>query len=516
MNYLLSILIIISGTGALTVHAAESTFEIEAQIISSDSEAPTAPTGLTGTVVSTSQINLSWNPSTDNVAVTNYRIYRDLVNIATTSSTTYSDTGLLQDTAYSYTVTAIDAVYNESLHSATTTATTTLPIIPPTTGGGGRRGGGSYIGSSQLVVENLQSVSTETSIVLTWTTPGFARAKVSWGATLDYELGTTLGAYYERQHAATIGGLLPGKTYYMRIEMIGGFGATYILENIAVATKDLPDTTSPSNPWNFHATKETPTGVLLTWKNPNDADFAAVRIVRSTKSFPVDIIDGKIVYEGVGELVRDEITAGQAYYYTIFAKDARGNYSSGAVARIAQSGSVLPVIPVTPVVPVATTSPVVGIEIQVIQEGVSIPIVEKEIQVETQKTVVVAVPASNVSGDVKLVVATVLPKGEKEGSSYILSLNKETNRYETRAQIETDGEYELIVSFLGHKGEYLLKQAVKLNAETRLEDGVKDSFLRTLIKGADVNAIALTLLIALLLVIGFLRLIMRTKRGSFE
>ena len=41
-----------------------------------DSQAPTVPTNLKSTVASSSQINLSWTASTDNVGVTGYAIYR--------------------------------------------------------------------------------------------------------------------------------------------------------------------------------------------------------------------------------------------------------------------------------------------------------------------------------------------------------------------------------------------------------------------------------------------------------
>ena len=48
-----------------------------------DTVAPSAPTGLTATPVSSSQINLSWIASTDNVAVTGYQVFRDGTQIAT-------------------------------------------------------------------------------------------------------------------------------------------------------------------------------------------------------------------------------------------------------------------------------------------------------------------------------------------------------------------------------------------------------------------------------------------------
>src|SRR3989344_1829192 len=44
---------------------------------SPDTTAPTTPTNLSATAVSSSQINLSWTASTDNVGVTGYNVYRN-------------------------------------------------------------------------------------------------------------------------------------------------------------------------------------------------------------------------------------------------------------------------------------------------------------------------------------------------------------------------------------------------------------------------------------------------------
>jgi hypothetical protein len=99
----------------------------------SDNEAPTVPAGLTATAISSSQINLSWSASTDNVGVTGYRIYRDGVQIATTSTTSYSDTGLSPLTTYTYTVSAIDLAGNESGQSSQVSATTQQPDTTPPT-----------------------------------------------------------------------------------------------------------------------------------------------------------------------------------------------------------------------------------------------------------------------------------------------------------------------------------------------------------------------------------------------
>jgi endo-1,4-beta-D-glucanase Y/chitodextrinase len=90
----------------------------------SDTQAPTAPTGLTATAASSSQINLSWTASTDNVGVTGYRVFRGGVQVGTPTGTTFSDTALTASTAYSYTVKAVDAAGNLSANSNTANATT--------------------------------------------------------------------------------------------------------------------------------------------------------------------------------------------------------------------------------------------------------------------------------------------------------------------------------------------------------------------------------------------------------
>jgi chitodextrinase len=91
---------------------------------SGDTTPPTVPTGLAATVVSSSQINLSWTASTDNVGVTGYRVYRNGTQVASTATTAYSDTNLNANTSYTYTVSAYDAAGNNSAQSASVSATT--------------------------------------------------------------------------------------------------------------------------------------------------------------------------------------------------------------------------------------------------------------------------------------------------------------------------------------------------------------------------------------------------------
>src|SRR5207245_9554946 len=82
-----------------------------------DTTPPSVPTGLTASAVSSSQINLSWTASSDNVGVSGYRVFRGGTQIATTSTTSYANTGLSPSTTYSYTVAAYDDAGNLSAQS---------------------------------------------------------------------------------------------------------------------------------------------------------------------------------------------------------------------------------------------------------------------------------------------------------------------------------------------------------------------------------------------------------------
>ncbi len=91
-----------------------------------DTQAPTVPANLSATVASSTQVDLSWAPSTDDVGVAGYTVYRDGAAIATVdgATTSYADTTLAAGMTYSYTVDAFDAAGNHSAQSAPATVTT--------------------------------------------------------------------------------------------------------------------------------------------------------------------------------------------------------------------------------------------------------------------------------------------------------------------------------------------------------------------------------------------------------
>ena len=89
-----------------------------------DNTAPSQVTGLTATAAGTSQIDLTWDAASDDVGVAQYNIYRDGSVVATSTTTSYSDSGLSSGTSYTYEVSAEDAAGNEGAQSAPASATT--------------------------------------------------------------------------------------------------------------------------------------------------------------------------------------------------------------------------------------------------------------------------------------------------------------------------------------------------------------------------------------------------------
>jgi chitodextrinase len=97
-----------------------------------DTAAPSTPTNLVAVAVSATQVNLSWNPSADNIGVVNYEVFRNGSTIAYTTTTTFGDSGLISGATYQYYVKAKDAAGNISGASFTTSVTT--PTATVTTG----------------------------------------------------------------------------------------------------------------------------------------------------------------------------------------------------------------------------------------------------------------------------------------------------------------------------------------------------------------------------------------------
>ena len=119
---------------------------------STDTEAPLAPLNLSATV-DFNNVRLTWLAATDNVGVTGYNLYQDLVKVKTTDNTSADLLALTPLTAFNFSVTAVDEAGNESLPTflnVTTGADPTPDTTPPTDPG------------------NLSATTGSHSVLLSW------------------------------------------------------------------------------------------------------------------------------------------------------------------------------------------------------------------------------------------------------------------------------------------------------------------------------------------------------------
>ena len=162
---------------------------------SNDNQAPTVPTNVSLSNITTATIAISWTASTDNVAVTKYEIYANGNLNGETTNTNYTATGLNSNTSYAITVLAKDIANNQSEQSTAVNGTTLTDTSPPS-------------------VPNNLSISNETGT-------GF---KVNWSASTDdtavtsYEIfvdGTLKGSSETTSY--TVSGLTIATTYSIRV-----------------------------------------------------------------------------------------------------------------------------------------------------------------------------------------------------------------------------------------------------------------------------------------------------------
>jgi hypothetical protein len=102
-------------------NSACRTYNSSSDITSSecnDTSAPSVPADFMATKIGYDQIDLSWSASTDDNGIIGYRVYRDGTLLSFSPTTSYSDTGLNDETEYCYTVSALDVAGNESTTSS--------------------------------------------------------------------------------------------------------------------------------------------------------------------------------------------------------------------------------------------------------------------------------------------------------------------------------------------------------------------------------------------------------------
>ena len=407
---------------------------VKLTVISNDTDAPSVPTGLTATAVSTSQIDLAWSAATDNVAVTGYQVFRDNTQIATATLTSYSDVGLSADTTYNYNITAFDAIPNTSARSATSTATTDAVAAPPTSGPG--PGGGRPIPDSEPpIISEVRISPGLSSAVVTWHTSELAVSTLEWGLTPDYNSGSIAETSAALPHETSFGGLSSGTLYYLKISARDALGNLGIVQT-TFFTLSPPDLDPPANVRNLAARlTEMPSldAVELNWENPLDPDFEAVRVLKSKIFYPRDPYDGEMIYDGPHTEVLDEIIKGDDYFYTVFTRDAVGNYSSGAIVRPARATPLTEPPPPEFLIQPSPDPKINALEVgdfDFIQEQHKIVFTGGAVAIDTSKSLTVSIDYDKVPEVLKTLVVTLTdPEDKTKSFSFLLRVNAEKTAY---------------------------------------------------------------------------------------
>ena len=168
-----------------------------------DTEAPSIPTNVTISNETFTTLDVSWNASTDNEAVTGYNIYvNGILTKQTTSATSVTLTDLVSNTTYAITVSSKDLVNNHSEQSVAVNGTTLQDTAAPSA-------------PTNISASNIS----DSSFVLTWNASTDNNAVAEYDIYVDGTLNSTVSGLTE-----TITGLTSSTAYTVYVIAVDSAG----------------------------------------------------------------------------------------------------------------------------------------------------------------------------------------------------------------------------------------------------------------------------------------------------
>ncbi|MFM9331655.1 fibronectin type III domain-containing protein [Paenibacillus mesotrionivorans] len=210
-----------------------------------DLSVPTPPNSFKATGCTATSISLSWAPSYDNVGVAGYNIYHGTVLIATSSGTgtTYTISGLTEDTFYSLTVKAWDAAGNLSIPSQTLVVSTD--------------------GKAPTAPQDLEvSQKTDSNVTLIWK-PSTDNIGI---ASYDIYNGTTFLAFAGTATTYTFK-FAKNTIYNLTVKARDAAGNISTASNIVTINTDV---SYPTEPYGLTVLNRTETTIDLSWEASTD------------------------------------------------------------------------------------------------------------------------------------------------------------------------------------------------------------------------------------------------------
>ncbi|RKP44493.1 hypothetical protein D7Z26_26650 [Cohnella endophytica] len=281
--------------------------------------APNTPTGLQASASGTASIDLNWAASND---ATGYNVYRSatqngtytlLNTTAPVTGTSYSDTGLTDDTMYYYKITAVNAA-GESAQTSNVSAKTDKALSAPNTPTG------------------LQASAS-----------GTASIDLSWAASSDatgynvYRSATQNGAYTLRNTTAPVTGtsysdtgLTDDTTYYYMITALNAAGES--AQTSYVSAKTDKALSAPNTPTGLQASASGTASIDLSWTASNDA--TGYNVYRSTTQNGTYMLLNTTAPVTGTSYSDTGLSAGTTYYYKVTSVNSEGEsgYSTAANA----------------------------------------------------------------------------------------------------------------------------------------------------------------------------------------
>ena len=280
------------------------------QVSNPDVTPPSAPANVQAVATSATSVQVTWDASTDTAAVIGYVVSRDGAAIATVGSvTSYTDTITIGSTAYSYTVTALDAAGNSSPASAPTTVT--APPPPDTT-------------APSSPSDVTATAASSTRIDLSWTasTRWHGRHCVRHQSRRHPARHGRCGDHVHRRDGCRVDGVqLHGRCGRRSRQCVAGVSCG------PVTTPAPPDTTAPTAPTDVSALANSPTGVRLTWTAATD-DVGVTGYTVSRNGTPLATLGNVTTYTD------STVQPATAYTYVVTAFDAAANTSPGSGAAL--------------------------------------------------------------------------------------------------------------------------------------------------------------------------------------
>lgn len=216
---------------------------------------PAVPSDVSATATTPGNITVSWSPV---FGATGYNVYRgmscDGANspVGTTSSASYTNTGLLSSTTYYYKVSAYNSSGEDSLSPcvSATTVITDVPIVSAT-------------------------ATSSSSITVSWSSVSGALGYYVYRDTSPDGTYSKVGTVSSASTSYTNTGLLSGTTYYYKVSAYNSTGEGS-LSPYAFATTPL------NPPSGVYAKAESKSGITVSWSSVSQA--TGYNVYRSTSA----------------------------------------------------------------------------------------------------------------------------------------------------------------------------------------------------------------------------------------